>query len=200
MKAIATLRTEHDAVLFVLDRAERAAAAAERGAPVPADILTDIREFFAVFVDGCHHSKEEAAVFPRLVVGGVDSGLIRRLETEHDAGRWLARDFARAVNAYRPGVAASGADVARATRAYAAMLRRHIADEDAHLFTMMARTLDTADADISAEFDRIELEHIGAGEHERLHAMIDTLDARIAPWLAQVPEQHGGADGTAATS
>jgi hemerythrin-like domain-containing protein len=187
MQAIATLRTEHDAVLHVLDHAERAAAAAERGAPVPADIFADIREFFAVFVAGCHHSKEEAAVFPRLAVVGADSGLIRQLETEHDAGRWLARDFANAVDAYQPGVAASGADVARATRAYAAMLRRHIEDENAILFAAMERTLGTADADITAEFDRIELEQVGDGEHERLHAMIDTLEARIAPWLAPAP-------------
>jgi len=32
-------------------------------------------------------------------------------------------------------------------------------------------------------FDRIEAEEIGEGAHERLHGMIGSLPARLAPWL-----------------
>ncbi|MGI8915530.1 MAG: hemerythrin domain-containing protein [Chloroflexota bacterium] len=64
MKAVEVLRAEHDGVLIVLAELERAATAAEYAAPMPRGIFTDIQEFFSVFVDRCHHGKEEAEVFP----------------------------------------------------------------------------------------------------------------------------------------
>ena len=80
MKTIETLRDEHNGVLFVLEQLERAVAAAERGASVPKDVFADVQEFFAIFVDKCHHGKEEAELFPRLTAapGRV---LVERLES-----------------------------------------------------------------------------------------------------------------------
>ena len=46
----------------------------------------------------------------------------------------------------------------------------------------MQEALAAEDDAMTAEFDRIELEEIGAGVHERIHAMIDSLPPRIKPW------------------
>jgi hemerythrin-like domain-containing protein len=182
MKSVDTLRHEHDAVLLVLDSLEPALQAAEQGVPVPLDIFTDVGEFFTVFVDQCHSNKEEAAVFTRIPQSTSGTALVQQLENEHSTGRGMSAAYVAAVKAYRPGDAASGAEVARTARAYGATLRVHIEEENVGLFPSMEQSLVSDDDAMTAEFDRIELEDIGAGTHERIHAMIDTLPARIRPW------------------
>jgi hemerythrin-like domain-containing protein len=184
MQTIETLKTEHEAVLGVLAHLERAADAAGHGTPIPSDVFSDIRDFFGIFVDRCHHGKEESELFPRLTVAGA-SALVRRLEDQHAGGRRLASDYAAAVDAYRPGHAGSGARLAAAAHAYADFLRAHIDLEDRELLPATAG-LAAQDRDLVEAFDRVERERIGPGVHDRLHEMIDDLPGRIQPWLAEV--------------
>jgi hemerythrin-like domain-containing protein len=177
MRSVETLQDEHTGVLTVLEQLERAVDAAERGSPVPAAVFSDIGEFFAVFVDRCHHAKEEQAVFPLLGPDG--TAVIRRLEAEHGTGRRLARAYADAVVSYAAYPAAAPG-LARAAREYSAFLRRHIEVETFDLFPLMARTLTPEEDDeLVREFDEIEEKQIGPGTHERLHGMIDSLAPRI---------------------
>jgi hemerythrin-like domain-containing protein len=181
MKTIDTLRDEHNGVLFVLDQLERAVSAAERGAAVPKDVFADVQEFFAIFVDKCHHGKEEAELFPRLT-SATGRALVDRLEGEHVVGRRLAGEYAAAVIDYRPGDAASGERLATAAREYAAFLREHIGVETEELFRE-TEALSAQDQELVDAFERIEVEQIGPGTHERLHGMIEGLPARIDPWV-----------------
>jgi hemerythrin-like domain-containing protein len=177
MRGIETLQDEHTGVLTVLTQLDRAVDAAQRGSPVPAAIFSDIQEFFAVFVDRCHHAKEEQALFPLL--GPAGAALSERLEEEHVTGRRLARAYADAVAGYAASPA-TAPDLARAARDYAAFLRRHIELETSELFPLMERTLTAAQDDaLVRKFDEIEEQQIGPGTHERLHGMIDTLAPRI---------------------
>lgn len=88
-----------------------------------------------------------------------------------------------AIHDYMPGNRTSGAWLAQASRAYADLLRAHIERETRDLFPVMEGTLTAEDARLVTAFDRIEREELGAGTHERLHAMIATLPGRIAPWV-----------------
>jgi hemerythrin-like domain-containing protein len=179
METVETLRTEHAAVLYVLDQMERAADAAADGRPVPKDVFDDVDEFFRVFVDRCHHGKEETVLFARLA----GTGLPAQLEAGHAAGRRLAQAYAAAVASYVPGDRSAGAALRRAAAEYAAHLRAHIARENAELLPLVDRRLAAEDAALAEEFERIETERIGAGTHERLHGMIGTLAARIDPFV-----------------
>jgi hypothetical protein len=40
------------------------------------------------------------------------------------------------------------------------------------------------DDELYDAFERVEVERIGPGVHERLHGMIEALPARIDPWAA----------------
>jgi hemerythrin-like domain-containing protein len=168
-------------VLTVLDQLERAVDAAEPGAKVPADIFRDIQEFFVVFVDRCHHAKEEAELFPRLEAHGSGT-LARRLEEEHTLGRQLAAAYGQAVDAYTPGQITTAARLASAARAYADFLREHIELETRELFPAVEATLTQQDDALAEAFERIEVERIGPGTHERLHHMIEGLSVRIDPY------------------
>jgi len=181
-----TLRAEHEATVHVLAQLEQAANAAAVGTPVPADVFQDIQEFLTIFVDQCHHGKEEGVVFPQLQRD--NATLIERLEAEHTTGRALSRAFTHALQVYQPGNTASGATLAAAAHAYAAFLRAHIDQETQELFPAIERTLAPEDAQMVDAFERIEVERIGPGTHERLHHMIDSLPARIAPFLTA--DQH----------
>lgn len=184
MRSVDILREEHDAVLYVLTQLDQAVSAAERGAPVPKDIFTDVQEFFSVFVDKCHHGKEETAVFNQLESANGNGRVTGALTNEHDTGRKLSAAYANAAGAYTPGDIQSATRLAKASRDYATLLRDHIEEENRELFPLMERALATQDSQISTEFDRIELEEIGEGTHERLHGMIDSLPGRIAPWVS----------------
>ena len=102
---------------------------------------------------------------------------------EHDSGRRLAAAYTAAVRSYVPGDRWSGARLARASHAYVDHLRLHIERETLDLFPAIEASLAADDDRLVAAFERIEQQQIGAGAHELLHAMIDTLPARIAPWL-----------------
>lgn len=179
METINTLQTEHNAVLYVLDRLEEATEAAASGQLVPNDVFTDIEEFFRVFVDRCHHGKEETVLFPKLI----GTGLPQALEAEHAQGRQLATAYAGAVDSYIPGNRASAVALQRSAADYAALLREHIERENAGLFPAIERELSLQDQALVGAFEEIETERIGAGTHERLHGMIETLAGRIAPLL-----------------
>jgi hemerythrin-like domain-containing protein len=179
MQTIDTLTDEHNGVLTVLQELTRAGTAAAAGTPVPRDIFVDIDEFFRVFVDRCHHHKEEAVLFPAL--GERAATLRQRLEQEHERGRELARAYAVAVDVYQPGNTASGLVLAAAAEAYTVFLRGHIAVETAELFPMIRFVLTPVDdARITEAFEQIERDDLGPGTHERLHGMIASLAPRIA--------------------
>lgn len=191
MDTVAILSAEHAAILQVLEQIEQAAAAAEQGIPVPVDFFQDIQEFFSIFVDCCHHGKEEAEVFPRLQPA--HAALVERLEAEHGTGRHLALAFTQTLQSYQPGETVTGASLAAAVRAYATFLRAHIDQETQELLPVVEQALEAEDQQMVAGFERIEVERIGLGTHERLHAMIDGLAERIAPFLVTKPSGKQGA-------
>jgi hemerythrin-like domain-containing protein len=185
MQTTDILQAEHVGVLVVLEQLERAGDAAGCGIEVPRDVFRDVQEFFEVFVDRCHHSKEEVELFPKLEAHGSGT-LATRLEAEHAIGRGFAAAYSEAVDAYTPGDVATGAALARAARRYAEFLREHIELETRELFPVIESKLGLADDALVEAFERIETDRIGAGTHERLHGMIEGLAARIDPYARPV--------------
>jgi len=85
---------------------------------------------------------------------------------------------------YTPDDRDTATALERAASEYSALLRSHIATENAELLPAIDRELAAEDDALVEAFERIETERIGAGTHERLHAMIETLPGRIAPYSA----------------
>lgn len=98
--------------------------------------------------------------------------------SEHEEGRALIREMGEAAEAFRAGTAGAGRRWAAAARRYADLLRDHIAKENNVLFVMAENLLTPAEqAEMAAAFERVEEEKMGAGTHERLHALMDKLAA-----------------------
>jgi hemerythrin-like domain-containing protein len=180
--ATAILRQEHDAILRMLDVTDAIVQQLERNQRVAPETLAGLLEFFRLFADRCHHGKEEELLFPLLERKGMahEGGPIGVMLHEHEQGRSLVRQMGDAADAYGSGQAQAGARWADAARSYVALLRQHIDKENNVLFMMAENVLSAAEqAELVAAFEKVEEEKMGAGTHERLHALMDKLCAEV---------------------
>jgi hemerythrin-like domain-containing protein len=182
--ATETLRHDHEAILKMLDVTEEVAGRLNRGEGVRQDILGNLLEFFRLFADRCHHGKEEDLLFPLLETKGIPvaGGPIGVMLSEHEQGRSLDKEMREAGEAYQANVEGAGRRWAQAARSYVSLLRTHIHKENDILFVMAERVLSPEEQTRLVEgFEKLEVEKMGAGTHERLHAMMKEMLAEIMP-------------------
>ncbi len=103
MGPIDELKKEHQAVLTALRILEEMASKGE--GRVATESVQDIEQligFFKVFVDQCHHGKEEKLLFPALEKIGVsrEGGPIGVMLSEHDLGRFNISGMQAALRKY----------------------------------------------------------------------------------------------------
>lgn len=182
-QATAILRKEHDAILKMLDATEEVIRRIDAGGKIKPETLNNLIEFFRLFADKCHHGKEEDLHFPLLESRGTArvAGPTGVMLHEHEVGRALVREMAVAAEACSRCENAQP-QWARAARGYVDLLRQHISKENNILFVMAEKLLTAEEQEhLAAEFDKAEIEKMGAGTHERLHARMDELVAELAP-------------------
>lgn len=174
MKPIQELRDEHRAVEQSLEVFERIVLRTEQGGTFDVEDLRRLLEFFSVFVDTCHHGKEEQLLFPAIEDLGVsgEGGLIEVLRNEHHEGRTLVGQMEETLAKEGPAEAFR----AHAQR-YLKMLRDHIRKEDLNLFDFAsARLSERRKKELAEGFEKIEAEKVGPGRHEEFHQMIEELE------------------------
>jgi len=182
--ATAVLRKEHEAILKMLDVTEEVARRLNAGEQFTPETLASLLQFFRLFADKCHHGKEEDLLFPQLEKKGMPrtGGPLGVMLAEHEQGRALVRQMAEATAAYPNQPQKAGPAWAQAARGYAGLLRAHIDKENNILFVMAERMLTPEEQTELAEgFEKLEVEKMGAGTHERLHAMMAKLIKEILP-------------------
>ncbi len=175
------LRVEHEAILKMLTAVEETSRQIEAGRRVAPETLSGLLEFFRLFADRCHHGKEEDLLFPMLEQKGMPrhGGPVGVMLYEHDQGRALIREMVEAAQDYSSGEAGATASLARwaaAARDYSALLRGHIDKENQVLFVIAERLLtDAEQEELAGKFEKVEVEKMGEGTHERLHALMAKL-------------------------
>jgi hemerythrin-like domain-containing protein len=144
-------------------------------------------EFLRRFADGCHHAKEEQALFPLLEARGVPraGGPLGQLLLEHEEGRALVHGMERALSERNlPAFVASAG-------AYAGLLRAHIAKERHVLFPLAERRLDADDERALGErFAAIEREVGGEALHARFDAELEAWKQRLGTLAPAAPPPH----------
>jgi hemerythrin-like domain-containing protein len=182
MMATADLRSEHIGVARMLRIMDAMAREASRGQAPDADDLGQVVEFLRVFVDTCHHGKEEQLLFPAVRDAGIASAdaVVSELLADHVRGREFVSRIADAAARLAEGDGSVTADLAGTLTGYTELLRAHIHHEEADCFDAADRAL-TEDVQRALEegYDRIEREVVGGGVHEAFHALLDRLEASI---------------------
>lgn len=178
MQAITELKNEHRGVESMLRILEEASKKCARGLEVDTKNFEAILEFLTVFVDRCHHGKEEDFLFPALEAAGVqhDQGPIWVMLQEHEEGRQLITELRDALNDFIAGDKTDSKAIGKIGLDYVVLLDRHIEKEENVLFPMAEDMLKVdKDAELSQAFENLEKERIGPGKHEAFHRLIHRL-------------------------
>lgn len=182
-RATDVLKEEHRVIEGVLDCLEELARRATAAGRLDGAAAAEALDFFRHFADGCHHAKEERALFPALEAHGFSPlGPTAVMRHEHEAGREYLRGLATHLDAAAAGDGAAVVCFARYAGCYAHMLRQHILKEDHCLFAMADRALGEDDqAGLLRDFERLEHDGPGDGEHQRYLEVARRLARQYGP-------------------
>ena len=172
------LRAEHVGVRRMLDIMDSMGGRARRGEQLEADDLAQTVEFLRVFVDKCHHTKEEELLFPAIRAASISSAeqTIPVLLVDHARGRTTVASIAAAAQRLAEGEGSANAELAEAIGGYTQLLREHIRREEDDCFDIADRELpDAVQEQLGEGYERIEREVVGGGVHEAFHALLDRL-------------------------
>lgn len=179
-EAIDILMHEHRLIEQVLGALVATAQEARAGREVSRQRVAELVEFFSGFADRCHHGKEENLLFKRMVERGfsADAGPVGVMLYEHRQGREHVGALAAIGHGDGPLSPAERESFVSHALAYASFLSQHIAKEDQMLYPMALEALSEQDLEeLARAYAAFEENVMGAGEHERLHAVADRIVA-----------------------
>ncbi len=140
--------------------------------------VAEVIEFLRVFIDQCHHTKEEQLLFPALRTANVASveETLAILTAEHARGREIVAQMAAAADRLPDDEGAAAAELVQAIAEYTKLLNAHIRREENDCFSVADHELPASVQDgLNEGYERIEREVIGEGRHEAFHALLDRL-------------------------
>jgi len=178
MTATEILKHEHKIILKVLDAVRHEAQGIADTGKLNVEKLDKILDFFRVFVDRCHHGKEEEYLFPTMEKRGIpaDKGPLPVMLHEHAGGRNTVKAISEALARARQGDAAATQAVAANLAILDEHLRSHIGKENEVLFPMADKVFTPEDQQaLVASFEKHEAEEIGEGVHEKYHQLAHEL-------------------------
>ena len=162
----------------MLDIMDAMAGCARADTPPDASDLAQTIEFLHVFVDQCHHTKEEELLFPAIRAAKMTSTekTIVTLLADHAQGREAVARITEATQRLAEGDESASAELADAMSGYTRLLHTHIRREEKDCFGAADRELPTAVQDeLVVGYERIERDVVGEGVHEGFHALLDRL-------------------------
>lgn len=178
MEAIKQLKEEHQAVRVMLKILEKISQKLQAGEKVNFDHLDQILEFIKVFVDKCHHKKEEGFLFPSIQYLPIPDVkiLIDGMIKDHFILHGIVKEISDCVRDYKAGDQKAVVEIIEHSRSYIYLLSKHADKEDDVLFEALEEHLsDSVQEKLVVDFEKMEINQIGAGKHEELHRMLDRL-------------------------
>jgi CBS domain-containing protein/hemerythrin-like domain-containing protein len=182
MDPTAVLRTEHTLVERVLGALDVLAERLEAGREPSAPVLEGALDFIGVFVDACHHAKEEL-LFDVLDApeSAIPAALVADLRAQHAETRRRLEEIQRLV-------LARDATLPARLREYAQRLRFHFQREDADLFPGVDATLGPQEAARLADaWDDLETRVAGPAARAALLELAETIATTTEPGAGAAP-------------
>lgn len=178
MEATKQLREEHQGILLMLKILDKVCQKLDDGEKVSPDHLDQILEFIKIFVEKCHHKKEESILFPAMLNVQISQGsdLVGAILKEHSALHDIVKNLNDGIREYQAGNLAVKSTIIESIRIYTAMLTQHVEQEDKVVFPLAEKHLtEETQEKLYFEFEKMEINQIGAGKHEQLHRVLDHL-------------------------
>ncbi len=177
MKAIEQLENEHEGIKIVFRILKQMCDSLKSDQTLNISHFEGILEFFQIFVDKCHHGKEEDLLFPEMIQAGIpEQGPIAVMLSEHTTGRSHIKAIGQMLTRFKSGDTAVAEALAQECEQYISLMRDHIEKENTILYPMgESRFSKETDERLYQSFETLEVERIGKGKHEAFHEMIDQL-------------------------
>lgn len=163
------LRDEHESVLTVLEILDQISVNIEAGQEVELDHLQELREILRLFVDKCHHGKEEVILFATLEAMGVanEGGPIGAMLYEHNDGRSFIRGISEGIDRYAEGDHAGLIQISENIQNYTNLMGQHIYKENNILYPIADNHLNAEQqAKLLADFAGIQADVLPDGKHQ----------------------------------
>ncbi len=169
---------EHVFIQLMLNVLEAVCRKLDAGNRIPPKHFAQMMEFFRVFVDQCHHGKEEECLFPAMEKVGIprDGGPIGVMLDEHAVGRQCVKEMGDAMALYGHDDPAAIRGLSRSGAKYVELLTAHIEKENGILFPIAEEHLpERKKLELVAAFDRVDDEKIGREKHMHLQDILKSL-------------------------
>ncbi|MHB8461475.1 MAG: hemerythrin domain-containing protein [Vulcanimicrobiaceae bacterium] len=128
-------------------------------------LVAGLLSFIDLYIDKCHHGKEEGSLFPKLLSNAFLHDIPNVLSEEHVHARYLAGKISQASGDKMLQIE----EIAN----YADFMRHHIRLENEMIFDAIEAGLDESSAsDLHAEFVRVEMEAIRCAGVESWNRLI----------------------------
>jgi hemerythrin-like domain-containing protein len=168
------LKEEHEGITLMLKILEKVCGKMEAKEKIDLGHLDRIMEFFKIFVDQCHHGKEEDLLFPAIIP--MEQKLIGLLLREHSQGRSYVRAMAHDLTQMKKVERPTWVEYVANAQKYIALMTQHIQKEDNVLFPMLDGLLGKKKQMKLVEgFEDLERRKIGEGVHEKFHKLLHEL-------------------------
>ncbi len=185
------LMTEHRLIEQVLSCLEKMVQQAEGEKKLEKKSALEAIDFCRSFADGYHHAKEEAHLFPVMEANGFSGGCspVAVMQREHELGRLYIQSMAAAVESAAVGESEALKWFVQHGKSYVRLLREHIHKEDLCLFPAANHRLTENDQQqLLTAFEKVEVEEIGKGTHEKYLTLANQLADRFG--VGRVDADH----------
>jgi hemerythrin-like domain-containing protein len=182
LSIIHILKHEHRVIERVLRALEGGCYRLAYKEAIPTEVLAEIVDFISEFVDGYHHAKEEAYLFPALERQEImrDGGPLGFIELEHELERDLIDELKIAIEGLKVENDVSRKAFIETAHRYIKHLINHMQQEDAILFRLAKELLDSSEAEsLTKGFKQAEKE-FGEGTVKRYEELATNLEERWA--------------------
>lgn len=149
----------------------------QKGGEVDLEHLKQLAEFISVFMEKCHHKKEEGYLFPAMQGAGIpDPELIKNLLQDHLGFYKLIGDIVTTFSRYDPVNPKTAFAVVEVIGKYTPSLKEHAEKEEDVAFPAADKYLSVdVQEKLFHDFEEFERRQIGEGKHEQFHRMLDEL-------------------------
>jgi hemerythrin-like domain-containing protein len=174
------LREEHGAIMKMLATLHRFIAEVADLKEGDTKDLKALIEFFEIYVDRCHHGKEEQVLFPalsRVRTAGIDSLINSLMEDHREAHTIMEQIESNAVTLHSCSEADRYEFRERVDR-YVDLVRKHIRKENSELLPLIEERLsETERLQIAGQFHDVEKATLGSSGLEVFLASVRRLSS-----------------------
>ena len=178
MRSSEILQEETQSIERMLNVLDRMCRRMERGENIDPKHLRKTLNFFKIFVDQCHNSKEENLLFPRLVQAGMteqECGL-EIMTKENALCRNIMLKMDAAIKRYQEGDPDASSEIASLARDYLELETKRLELETTRVIPMAKKYLsDDIQLKIADEFTLMEDLKFGVGKHGNFHKAMNQI-------------------------